>query len=44
MQTAKWYKGRKKRVKKKYGLFKGRYLSPKEQKEFYKKYMRTERR
>lgn len=39
MQTAKWYKGRKKRVKKKYRLFKGRYLSPKEQKEFYKNYM-----
>lgn len=38
MQTAKWYKGRKKRVKKKYKLFKGRYLSPKEVKEFHKRY------
>lgn len=33
-----WYCGRKKRIKKKYTLLCGRYISPKELKVFYRKY------
>lgn len=33
-----WYCGRKKRIKKKYTLILGRYVSPKELKFFYRRY------
>ena len=36
MKSYKWYKKQKKRIKKKYTLLLGRYLSPKELKQWYK--------
>ena len=38
MRTYSWWKRHKKRMQKKYKLYKGWYLSPKEVKEFYKRY------
>ena len=37
MRTYLWWLGQKKRVQKKYTLLLGRYLSPKEVREWYKK-------
>lgn len=38
MRTYSWWKSQRKRVQKKYKLCLGRYLSPKEVKELYKRY------
>ena len=37
MKSYEWWLGRKKRVRKKYTLFLGKYLSPKESKSLHKK-------
>lgn len=41
MRTYTWWKGKKRRVQKKYTLFLGRYLSPKETRCQYKELMRN---
>lgn len=40
MKSYEWWLGRKKRVRKKYTLFLGRYLSPKEKRLWYKEWQK----
>ena len=44
MRTYSWWLSQKPRVRKKYTLFRGRYLSPKELKEWYKERQKQGRR
>lgn len=39
MRTYQWWRKQKRRVQKKYTLFLGRYLSPKEKREWYNKWI-----
>ena len=41
MKSYRWWKKQKKRVQKKYTLLLGRYLSPKESKEWYKHWLES---
>lgn len=44
MKSYEWWRGRKKRVRKKYTLFLGKYLSPKESKSLHKKLQKAKER
>jgi hypothetical protein len=41
MKSYEWWRGRKKRVRKKYTLFLGKYISPKELKSWHKEWQKA---